>query len=307
MHATRRSPVRWIVRLSLLLVLPGTVPASAAEPSTRPAGWRIALVSDPHLSERPKDEAYGRHFRRVLDEVNAAGVDAVLIGGDLTQDGSVAQMGRFAEAVKALHAPVIRYVPGNHDVGQKASVGKTSLGPGRLKSYEDHFGPLYFSAELAPGLRVVGITSSLFGSGLPQEQAQWEFLEKELPTAGAESARTVTLLLSHYPPIAKSTGEPDEYFNIDREPRGRLLKLLDAAGVRTMLAGHLHRPVDYTIGSLHVIGAPAVSFGLPARLQREGWALVTVDRTSGRCVAELHYLPRDPATSGPTTAPPSGK
>jgi 3',5'-cyclic AMP phosphodiesterase CpdA len=288
-------PRRLIACLALLM-LPAAAPRVHADPTTRPAAYHIALVSDPHVSDGPHGAVYGPHFLQVIDEVNAAGVDAVLLGGDLTDGGTPEQMRRFAELAKTFRAPIVRFVPGNHDVGNKLTPGaKTSLTPRRLKNYQDHLGPLFFSADLAPGLRIIGITSSLLGSGLPEEAAQWDFLQKQLPPTSSPPP-TTTLLLSHYPPIANAATEPNEYFNIDRDPRARLLALLDAAGVRTLLAGHLHRPVDYTLGTLHVIGAPAVSFGLPPRLQKEGWTLVTVD-PAGACTAELHYLPRDPAPS----------
>ena len=251
---------------------------------------RIALVSDPHVSSKPAEAAYVRHFEKVIEEVNAADVAAVLIAGDLTQGGAGEDMERFKEMVKGFKSKVW-YVPGNHDVGNRVLPGqKTSLGESRLKNYEGRLGRLWWSQEVMPGVRVVGICSSLMGSGLDREREQWEFLAGELPR---KKEGEVVILLSHYPPFVKDLGEADEYFNMETAARKRLLELLSGAGVKTMLSGHLHRPVEYTSGGVHVIGAPAVSFGLPRGKQPEGWVLVTLAE-DGTCTRELKYLPPDP-------------
>src|SRR5690348_433003 len=79
----------------------------------------IALVSDPHVSLKAEEQSYNRHFEKVIGEVNAAGVEGVVIAGDVTQSGSAEQMAKFAEMVKGFKAPVVRWVAGNHDVGNK--------------------------------------------------------------------------------------------------------------------------------------------------------------------------------------------
>lgn len=268
----------------LLFLLPIN-PAHAVERPT----YHIALVSDPHVSDHPDQVAYKEHFLEVIREVNASHVDAVLMPGDLTQGGSAKQMEMFKGMIKGFNAKVW-YVPGNHDVGNKDIPGqKTSLGERRLKNFEEHIGPLYFSADVLPGVRVVGITSSLLGSGLKEEQEQWDFLSKELPAKHGETV----LLLTHYPPFVMTMDEPDEYFNMSHGPRQRLMKMLEDAGVRTILSGHLHRPIDRQADNVHIIGATAVSFGLPPRLQDEGWKLVTI-APDGQCTGENKYIPRGP-------------
>src|SRR5689334_8495514 len=106
-----------------IVALLASIEAFAAEPT-----HRISLVSDPHVSDQAKDSAYVRHFQAVIDEVNAANVDAVLLSGDLTQGGSAEQMRRYVEMEKLFRAPVVRHVPGNHDVGHKVMADtKTTL------------------------------------------------------------------------------------------------------------------------------------------------------------------------------------
>jgi 3',5'-cyclic AMP phosphodiesterase CpdA len=267
-------------------------------PATGPGRvHRIALVSDPHVSTRPAEAHFVRHFREVIRQVNEADVEAVVLSGDLTQDGAAAHMKEFKRMVGEFRAKTF-CVPGNHDVGNKRTPGqKMWLGAARLKNFRENVGPTWFVDELVPGVRVLGICSPLMGSGLPEEEEQWGFIERTLAEKGG-----ATVILTHYPPYVGAVGEANEYFNIDQAPRQRLLAVLEAGGVKTVLSGHLHRPIDMTTpGGVHVIGAPAVSFGLPPRVQREGWVLVTLS-DDGTCSAELKYLPLDPMTSSrPTT------
>ena len=266
-----------------------TAPPSAS-PTTQGSVHRIALISDPHVSRGPIGDVYVRHFRQVIEEVNAAGVEAALLAGDLTQSGLPAEMDQFKELVTHINAKVC-YVPGNHDVGNKLSSGQKSIvAEARLKTYQEHLGPIYFAQEVVAGVKVVGICSSLLGSGLPQEMEQWSFIEKELMGRKGQSV----ILLTHYPPFVRKVDEVDEYYNMNQQPRGRLLATMEAAGAQTILSGHLHRPNEYQVGKVHVIGAPAVSFGLPRGKQREGWILVTID-AAGKCSGELRYLPAEAA------------
>jgi 3',5'-cyclic AMP phosphodiesterase CpdA len=292
------------VILSLLFAAAHCTPSPpkqrTSDATTKPVTARIALVSDPHVSSRPGEERFAAQFRQVIDEVNAARVDLVLLSGDLTQDGKPEQFEQFVRLRERFDAPTLA-VAGNHDVGNKFTPGKkTSLGAARLDAYRQSIGPLYFAQDASPRLRIIGLCTPLFGSGLPEEAQQWSFLEREL----ANPYDGTRLLLMHFPPFVTRADEPNQYFNIDLEPRRRLLALLEGGNVRTILAGHLHRPIEWRTPSLHLLGAPAVSFGLPQGVQPVGWLLVTV-AADGTCVGELRYLPGNPtgATTRPATRP----
>jgi glycoprotein endo-alpha-1,2-mannosidase len=303
----------------LVAVLASTTATFAQ--ATRPAR-RIALISDPHVSVDPRHADYVQNFERVIDDVNAAKVDAVLLAGDLTQSGDAASMQRFAKMVKRIEPPT-RWVAGNHDVGNKPVRDKpVSLTAPRIARYEEHLGPPFYAVDLLPGLRVAGIASSLFTSDLPVEAAQWAMLERELNPSGAIDAEARgLLLLTHYPPFVTSADEPDEYFNINGPARRRLMEMIERGNVTAVLSGHLHRPVSLAIGRVPLVGAPAVSFGLPRGKQGVGWSLVTID-PGGKVTAENRYVAAAPSvapatrpattslivnTPAPTTAPTSDR
>jgi len=236
---------------------------------------RIALVSDTHTTRGTNDEQplYRGRLDKVIAAVNTARVDLVLIAGDLTQDGKPEEIADFQDQIHGFHAPVW-FVPGNHDIGNKLVRGKesdTTLSELRLARFEMRCGPSFFARESA-GLRVIGLNSPIFGSGFAREKAMWRFLEHELRQPGAMP----TVVLTHYPLFTKTPDEPSDYWNIEPEPRQRLLELLRRGGVKTVLTGHLHRSlVTHSDGIVFLTTGP-VSFGLPHGKQKQGWTLVTI-------------------------------
>jgi 3',5'-cyclic AMP phosphodiesterase CpdA len=258
--------------LVLVMMAAGAQAGTAAEA----LATRIAFLSDTHVNLRTNEPglAYNRRLDRAVAEVNAAKVDLVLIAGDLTDGGTREQMELFKRKVKALQAPVL-FVPGNHDVGILGDGKvKTSITPDRVKLYGKTLGPNWFAREEA-GLRVVGINSCLFGSGFKEEADQWTFLEKELAKPHAKP----TLLMEHYPLFVTSVDEPGRNnHNLQPEPRQRLLALMQRAGVRAVLSGHLHYPITNRLDGILFLGNTTTAFGLPRGKTPEGWMLLSVPR-----------------------------
>lgn len=256
----------------VLLAVFGAWAGSAADGSAT----RIAFLSDIHLNLRTNEPelSYNRRFDQAIVEVNAAKVDLVLIAGDLTDGGTREQMELFKHKAKQLKAPVL-FVPGNRDVGVVGNGSvKTSITPERVKLYGKMLGPNWFAQEQA-GVRVVGINACLFGSGFKAEADQWKFLEKELAGPHAKP----TLLLEHYPLFLLSVDEPRlSTWNLGPEPRQRLLALVERAGVRAVLSGHVHYPIGNPRNGTLLLGNASTAYGMPRGHQPEGWMLLTVPR-----------------------------
>jgi len=81
---------------------------------------RLAHITDCHLFADPQGEYFGvntaEHFSCVLAHMAEQSLDAVIFGGDLTQDHSMASYRLFAQLIadSALTCQVF-WVPGNHD------------------------------------------------------------------------------------------------------------------------------------------------------------------------------------------------
>ena len=255
----------------LCLVLPACTHAPARREGVIA---RIALVSDTHTTRGTKDEQpkYRGRLDRAIAAINAAKVDLVLIAGDLTEDGKPEELADFQQQIKGFRAPVL-FVPGNHDVGNKRLPGQTTGVTGeRVAAFEKAMGPSFFVRQRA-GLRVLGVNSPIFGSGFAREREMWTFLEKEL----ARPAATPTIAFMHYPPFVQSAEEGGgDYWNIEPEPRARLLALLERGGVKSVLTGHLHRDLVNRHEGMLIVTTRPVSFGLPRGKQPEGWTLLTL-------------------------------
>jgi|YelNatPaOPRAMG01_1025707.scaffolds.fasta_scaffold06401_1 predicted phosphodiesterase len=276
------------------------LPTEPAQLLARPT--RIALLADLHVTAMTNDDLVAAHARlhRAIDQVNAAGVDLVLIAGDLTEFGSPGELRRLQEHLRAFKPPVW-VVPGNHDVGNKRFQGLTkpdSTSSWRVRLYESWLGRSYF-ARCRAGVRVIGLNSPILASGLPQERAMWTWLGQEL----AQPTSQPTLVLTHYPLFEERPDEPAHpYWNVDPEPRARLLATLAKAGVRAVLSGHLHRDLTNQFGQMLLLTTRPVSVGLPKGKQAEGWLLLTVP-ADGPIQLQPQTLPHELEELRPTNAP----
>jgi 3',5'-cyclic AMP phosphodiesterase CpdA len=274
--------------LLALVAWPLTGPAQSGAGTPSPV--RVALVSDTHFLRKDgkKLEQNRQHLRQVIGAVNTSRVDLVLIAGDLTEDGDAADFRAFSREVSKFDAPVW-VVPGNHDTGGKRIPGKPNpekdVNRTRLWRYEWILGDSYFVREI-DGLRVVGVNAPLLGSGLRQERRMFRYFEEQL----RGPADVPTIFLLHYPLFAKSPDESGgEYWNVEPEPRQRLLALVQQSGARAVLSGHLHTPMTNDFHGVLCYTTPPTSFGLPEGKQPEGWTLVTVTR-DGKVAVEFRAI-----------------
>jgi 3',5'-cyclic AMP phosphodiesterase CpdA len=269
--------------LALWLAAPLVLWAAAPAPAPH-YPVRIALLSDVHLNRGTNQVLFREHLGRAMEAVNAAGVDLVLIAGDLTEDGTPEEYDEFRRCIQGFHVPAWS-VPGNHDVGNKPVAALNQRANSlRVARYELKLGPSWFVREHA-GVRVIGLNSQLLGSRLSGERKQWKMLEQAL----AKPADKPTILLCHLPLFLKQPDEPGgDYWNVEPGPRERLLSLLKLGGVSTVLSGHLHRPLTNSLDGIFFYTTPPVSFGLPAKKQRPGWTLVTVPQKGP---AEVRFRP----------------
>jgi 3',5'-cyclic-AMP phosphodiesterase len=281
------SPLRQSLFAGLAWLCAGMLAAAempAVAPADAPTVARIALVSDTHISRAAAKEdqpLYRGRFDRVIAAVNAERIDFVVIAGDLTQEGLPEDFDDFKAQTRGFTAPVF-FVPGNHDIGPKPMPGKPeAVTAERIALYEQKIGPSFYTRS-SGGIRIIGLNSPVFGSGLPTEQAMWTMLEKEL----ARPTAPPTIVFMHYPPFVKKVDEPGgTYWNIEPAPRRRLLALLASGGVRTVLTGHLHYPLVTHHEATTFITTLPVSFGLPRGKQPQGWTLVTL-RANGEASHE---------------------
>lgn len=204
------------------------------------------------------------NLQRGLDMVGGRveSPDAILLTGDLANDGTVSAYRRLRTIVEDASARLgvpAYYGMGNHDHrdafraelldGAPAPVG-TVYGATESDGQRDEFAPVDYVVEVA-GLRIVMVDSTVPGhhyGELTAEQIDW------LRSVLAEPAPAGTVLTIHHPPYPLRTTGPDAELMAaasfpDIDPLADAVRDTD---VMLVLAGHYHEPMAGRIGGVPV-------------------------------------------------------
>jgi 3',5'-cyclic AMP phosphodiesterase CpdA len=231
--------------------------------------FRILQVSDTHLSRRHGQ--FLPNWRRFADIVAASPPRLVVNTGDASLAGCrhPDDLHTAARLHAALAAPW-RVVPGNHDVGDHprlcdGSGRRLPVTAATLAAYRDALGADRWSEDIG-GWRLIGIDGQLLGSGLPDEEEQWAWLDAVRAQVGD---RRLALFL-HKPPFLASPRDADlTYWAVDPAPRMRLMGLLDDNRLRLVACGHLHEHFHRTHGRARIVVCPSLAFVASPTLQAE--------------------------------------
>ncbi|GMA24619.1 phosphohydrolase [Luteimicrobium album] len=222
---------------------------------------RILHVSDTHLLG-DGTRHYGvvdtaAALRSVLERASTVtDVDAVVLSGDLSDDGTPASYRTLLELVEpwaAERGAVVVPAMGNHDLAA---------------GFEEVLGERERTV-LVRGFRIVTVDTSVPGAGYGRlDPAQLERLRRAL--AGLEDPdrdtwpedtthvpirRTVGVL--HHPPVPARSAL---LAALELQDPGPLLEACEASGVvSVVLAGHYHHALATTAGRVPVVVAPGVA------------------------------------------------
>ncbi len=269
----------------------------------------LAQISDLHFLPKGTP-AFGRVdtagcLEQALAHLNALepAVDAVLITGDLTNDGDAPVWAELMGLLGRLRAPIFP-IPGNHDDRELMRGAFAHLGLFTAA------GPLRFAVDLGP-LRLIGLDSLVPGNPagrLGADQLAW--LDEQL--GGAPERPTLVAL--HHPPFRTGIDHMDAMM---LEDGAALAEVIGRhSQVARVLCGHVHRAVHcHFAGTLGQIGpgvAHAVQLtlaGAPARWVLEPPAVLLHEWRDGRgLVSHLDFIGDFPVGgfSDPHQAAPGG-
>ncbi|ABG52492.1 MAG: metallophosphoesterase [Trichodesmium sp. St16_bin4-tuft] len=246
--------------------------------------FRFAVASDLHIAvpHTISEKTHSFHLvevsipalELVLEHLSKLDIDFLLLPGDLTQDGEPENHTWLSQRLSALPYPVY-VVPGNHDVPVKFA-NDYSIGLANFPSYYHHCGydyqqRLYYSEQVLPGVRIIGLNSNQFDTsgkqkytgGLESEQLDW--LQQVLSIAEEE----LVIVMLHHNVIEHL---PDQSHNsLGRrymlENRSVLLDILQSAGVQLIFTGHLHvQDVAKDQGIYEITTGSLVSYPHPYRI-----------------------------------------
>jgi len=227
---------------------------------------RIAVVADSHLA--PGARACNDNWRAVRDFVASARIDLTVHLGDITVDG-VEDVGQFAHALamSSKWPTPIRYLPGNHDIGDNPPgpevAPKKPLVRARLEDFRAAFGADYWGFD-ADGWLVIGLNAQLAGTDTPDEADQWSWLAARLANRG----RSRLMLMLHKPLFQVSPADeiPHQRY-VPAAPRRRLRDLLSRADLRAVVSGHAHQYLDRMLDGVRHVWVPSTAFYLPDDMQ----------------------------------------
>lgn len=206
----------------------------------------LLQISDTHLGadwEGPDpDECLLRAVEAILALPQRP--DALLVSGDLTDNGAPEEYARVRELLAPLDLEP-HVLPGNHDLRGplRAAFGL----PGRAEE------PVSYAVDLGP-LRLVCVDSIIPGAeggALDGGRAEW------LDLALAEDREKPTVVALHHPPLITDLPTFEE-IGLASEGRAALAEVLGRhPQVARVVAGHVHRPMVAELAGRAVLTAPS--------------------------------------------------
>ena len=232
---------------------------------------RLLQVADVHLGAG--HEHHLDNWRKVIHWVARERPDQVIVNGDLVMsDPDDEKDHAFARAEIGRLGVAVRYLPGNHDVGDNIVNGKMPqrVSAERLARFRRCYGEDHWSFDAA-GWGFVGVNAQLFGSaGLAEEAEQWTFIE----TSFAQHRGKPIALFVHKPLFLDHPDEADSedpsvsQSCLDLASRTRLLSLCRAHGVKLVSCGHKHQTRSFSLDGIYHLWGPSTACvnGAPSAL-----------------------------------------
>jgi 3',5'-cyclic-AMP phosphodiesterase len=196
----------------------------------------IAHISDPHVGS---PFFVPNLMNRVIVELNELDPDAVILTGDLTNEGYRQEYKNCLAYLSRIKSPVYT-IPGNHDARNVGYV-----------HFEELVGERYWSREVR-GVRIVGTDSSepdLNEGQIGRERYEW------IRDQFAGAAELKIFALHHHLLPVPGTGRERSIVN----DAGDLLELLIDTGVNIVLSGHKHVPYVWRLENLYIANAGTVA------------------------------------------------
>ena len=170
--------------------------------------FKFAHLSDSHI--RPDAPGQSQVFVDHLAQIEAGDYAFVIHTGDLMEEPSAWAARAFRTMASTLSIPIYA-VPGNHDVynphfGEVEAPWWARLAvDSRLEAqYRTWFGPNWYAFSYQ-GVGFVAFDSLIVNSGLPEEAAQWGWLEGTLAELAARKPDHL-VLFTHLPPTKQPSG-----------------------------------------------------------------------------------------------------
>jgi len=224
----------------------------------------IVQISDIHVGPEFRDEI----FQRGVDEINALKPDVLLVTGDLTENGLLAQYQRAEQLMKQFSCRTKVYTSGNHDYRNTGYLLFKKFFPSK------------------PVVRKSGVTITVVSTARPERNdgeaghRQIVWLERELK---AEKGFRLVMMHHHLVPVP-DTG-PNTIPILDA---GDVLRAISRTGLDLVVCGHRHRPWKWTLNHVPIVHAGSFSSERLRGFFSNSYNLININ--DGRFTASLKII-----------------
>jgi Icc protein len=210
------------------------------------APFLLLQISDPHIGAEWNDVLPEECLRRAVEAIGALPdpPDALLVSGDLTDNGAPEEYRRVRELLAPLGLEP-HVLPGNHDL--RGPLREEFGVPGEGEE------PVSYAVDLGP-LRLVCLDSTVPGAeGGSLDGGRVEWLDATL----AEVAAKPTVVALHHPPL-RTEIPTFERIGLAPESRDALADVLARhPQVLRIVAGHVHRAIVAELAGRAVVTVPS--------------------------------------------------
>jgi 3',5'-cyclic-AMP phosphodiesterase len=229
-----------------------------------PRPFLLVQITDPHMGATWGAADPVARLQAVLGSIEALGspVDAIVITGDLADNGAADEYMQLAELLAALDVAVY-VLPGNHDDRDRLR--------GQFEVPGDAGTPVQYAVDLGP-LRLIALDTVRPGHDrgeLDRERLDW--LDREL----ARDRDKPVVIALHHPPLVTGIEAFDKLGLLADERRGLAAVVVRHPQVRAFVSGHFHRAIAGELAGRAVLATPATY--LQARLRVPSEQLSFVD------------------------------
>lgn len=210
------------------------------------APFLLLQISDPHIGATWNGVDPDESLRRAVETILALPdrPDALLVSGDLTDNGAPTEYRRVRELLAPLGLTP-HVLPGNHDLRRPL---REEFGlPGRDEE------PVSYAVDLGP-LRLICLDSTIPGAeGGSLDGGRSEWLDATL----AEDPDTPTVVALHHPPL-RTQIPTFERIGLAPDSIAALAEVLARhPQVKRIVAGHVHRSIVAELSGRAVVTAPS--------------------------------------------------
>ncbi|MGI0052120.1 MAG: metallophosphoesterase family protein, partial [Nitrososphaeraceae archaeon] len=196
---------------------------------------KFVQISDLHVGGLFKQEA----FNMLVDEINDLNPDAIIISGDLTDEGLIFQFKKASDELKKFTCPHLIIFPGNHDYRHTGYLLFQKYFPTSSKKVYE------FKSE-KENIVILSLDTALPDRDegeVGDSQNLW--INEVLKTY---DNNTIKIVAMHHHLIAiPDTGFTNLVGILDS---GDALRILTENSVSLVLCGHKHRPWLWNLGNL---------------------------------------------------------